>query len=426
MTTYERAGIPDVGAFYADKFFGSVPADILRRAPLARFDAKLARMCWVLAHVRQNARVLDFGCGSGTLGLLGEKGCEVYGLELSATAAARARTAGYREVFVGDLQAAPFAPGWFDHVVSLDVFGHVELRHKDAVITQLKRLLAPDGVMLHGIECGAVDYATMSAAELKSYVGVDGHVGVESEDAIVARWRRQFRHVDAVATFRIACDHETMLKVHRDYGETLPPDLELYLATLGAEEAQAFDVAMGIVAERILRSPLAAHEHGGFVLLRASDAPLPEPPPLPAGPAPQRLAPGDALSLRDAAFLRGWHEPEPHAEGWMRWSNSDALLRLRLAPAVGALRCTLRAPIGTLPRDVWFFLGRATQPTCTARLTSREPLQVTVPLGSGGGQNAERELGLRIIASGFGVPAFEGGSTDGRRLALCWSSIEAV
>src|SRR5205814_1314425 len=81
----------------------------------------------------------------------------------------------------------PFADATFDYVVSLDVLGHVPFEEKDAVLAEVRRVLRPAGVTMHGIECtgrrAQKTYRELSAEELRRLVAGGGHGGVEEAPA---------------------------------------------------------------------------------------------------------------------------------------------------------------------------------------------------------------------------------------------------
>lgn len=80
----------------------------------------------ILRHAPVPARVLDVGCERGELlNVLKHRGCEVAGTQISASAATFARQRFGINVFVGELDEAPFRPGSFDVVLMLNVLEHL-------------------------------------------------------------------------------------------------------------------------------------------------------------------------------------------------------------------------------------------------------------------------------------------------------------
>ena len=99
-------------------------------------------------------RVLDYGCGRGIIvELLREAGFEAYGAEVcyegadfSGFYANPLYKAGYLKEFPPN-EALPFPDGFFDVIISNQVFEHIE--DKRTALKHLQRILADDGVMQH-------------------------------------------------------------------------------------------------------------------------------------------------------------------------------------------------------------------------------------------------------------------------------------
>src|SRR5438552_464577 len=182
---YARAGIADVGDFYRHKFVSDEVLDARYFKALDRFDLRFARTMWVFDNIRAGSDVLDLGCGAGMLALLKRKGVTLTGIDLSPECARAARRNGYDATLTTTLSNLPFPDASFDYVVSLDVLGHVGFEEKDAVLGEIKRVLRPGGVTMHGIECidrnAQKNYEEMDADELRRFVEIDGHVGLEEE-----------------------------------------------------------------------------------------------------------------------------------------------------------------------------------------------------------------------------------------------------
>src|SRR2546427_4091132 len=196
---YRRAGVADVADFYRTKFVSDEVLDARYFKTLDRFDIRFARTMWIYDNVRAGSSVLDLGCGAGMLALLKRKGVTLTGVDLSRDCSLAARRNGYDFTATTELSKLPFPDDSFDYVVSLDVLGHIGFEEKDAVLAEIKRVLRLDGVTMHGIECtdrnAQKSYEEMNANELRSFIEVDGHVGLEEEQEHAARFGRFFRNV---------------------------------------------------------------------------------------------------------------------------------------------------------------------------------------------------------------------------------------
>ena len=150
---YTRAGVADVRDFYRTKFVSNEVLDARYFKALDRFDIRFARTMWVYDNVRAGSSVLDLGCGAGMLALLKRKAVTLTGVDLSPDCSIAARRNGYDFTIATSLSHLPFPDASFDYVVSLDVLGHIGFEEKDAVLAEIKRVLRPDGITMHGIEC---------------------------------------------------------------------------------------------------------------------------------------------------------------------------------------------------------------------------------------------------------------------------------
>jgi len=327
---YRRAGVEDLSEFYRTKFVSDEVLDARYFRALDRFDMRFARTMWVYDNVRAGARVLDLGCGAGMLALLKRKGVTLAGVDLSAECALAARRNGYDLTCAAELTRLPFAEDSFDYVVSLDVLGHVEFKDKDAVLAEVARVLRPGGVTLHGIECtdrrAQKSYEEMSEEELRRFVAVDGHVGLEEEQEHAARFQRFFREVAWEPRYALCLSAEEFVKQREEYGLPFEPDFVEYLRGLSHAERRAFDMAMGYVFNKISDLHVRLPKSGLYVLLKASDAPL--------GPfynehrersglfanTPAEESPRTLCLDRSAEFDEGWYEPNmlPPVARWMK------------------------------------------------------------------------------------------------------------
>jgi ubiquinone/menaquinone biosynthesis C-methylase UbiE len=338
---YERAGIDDVGAFYRTLFASNelMRADYFD-AP-NRYDLRWTKTLWVYDNARRGSRVLDLGCGSGTLAVLKRKEVHLVGVDLSAECLAAARRNGYDETHLADLQQLPFPDASFDYVCTMDVLGHVQFEDKDAVLREIRRVLKPDGVTLHGVEAllrgVRKDYDEMTDAELRDFIRVDGHVGMEDEEEIAARFRQFFPFVETRPRYIICSTADELIKQGDNYG--LPfcdDDFLAYVRALNQAERRAFDMAMGYVFRRLSQSNVALPP-SGFVLVKASARELGDfyaEHAEPLTPAAHDFNSSNIVNLDSAAaadYLAGWHAAEDFPPV-ARWMGRIGLARFTAAP----------------------------------------------------------------------------------------------
>lgn len=275
---YARAGISDLAEFYATKFASTEILDPRYFRPLDRFDMHFARTLWVYDNVREGSTLLDLGCGVGMLALLKRKDVQLAGVDISDECVAAARRNGYDDVRLGDLTKLPFADASFDYVASLDVIGHVAFEEKSKVLCEIKRVLKSDGVTLHGIECTDAythkSYDEMTADELRRFIAVDGHVGLEKAEAHAARFRQFFAHVRFEPRYVLCLSSEEFLKQSEHYKLPFEADFLDYLRGLSNRERRAFDMAMGYVFNKISDLNIQLPASGLYTFLKASNAPL--------------------------------------------------------------------------------------------------------------------------------------------------------
>jgi len=275
---YRRSGIDDVREFYRTKFVSDEVLDPRYFNPLDRFDMRFARTMWVYDNVRSGSAVLDLGCGAGMLALLKRKQVSLVGVDLSSECALAARRNGYDATFIASLSQLPFPDDSFDYVVSLDVLGHVAFEDKDAVLSEIKRVLRPGGVTMHGIECTDVNgrrrFEEMTEVELRRFVEIDGHVGLEEEQEHGERFQQLFAHVAWEPRYALCLSSEEFIKQSDKYGLPFEDDFIEYLRDLSFKERRAFDMAMGYVFGKVSDLHISLPKSGLYVLLKASDQPL--------------------------------------------------------------------------------------------------------------------------------------------------------
>ncbi len=409
---YHRAGIDDSAEFYRTKFVSDEVLDERYFKALDRFDIRFARTMWVYDNVRAGASVLDLGCGAGMLALLKRKGVTLAGVDLSNECALAARRNGYDATFRADLSSLPFPDATFDYVVSLDVLGHVAFEEKDPALAEVKRVLRPGGVTMHGIECtdhsARKSYDEMGPEELRGFIEIDGHAGLEEEEEHAARFGRFFNNVAWEPRYALCLSSEEFLKQADKYGLPFEDDFLDYLRGLSFKERRAFDMAMGYVFGKVSDLNLRLPKSGLYVFLKASDAPL--------GPfynehrsrralfssagASHAVADDVIESVcldrsSEATFDDGWYEPNllpPVA----RWMNRSGRVRFRAA-RLGEIRLDLSThmpDLGARPLGLELFLNGIR--LCAFSLFRHGWLDLRVPvpetIGAAAGGKFEFEL----------------------------------
>jgi SAM-dependent methyltransferase len=102
--------------------------------------------------VPAGARVLDAGCGTGGFLVHAQEAwapARLAGADLAEAAIASARERiPQAELQVAPLSALPFEDASFDLVVTQDVLQHVHEDELDASVSELRRVLAPNGTLL--------------------------------------------------------------------------------------------------------------------------------------------------------------------------------------------------------------------------------------------------------------------------------------
>ena len=100
---YEKVGIFDIRKFYENKCAVEKDFDFTKNI-ISFYDINNFKNLWIYSNVRENTKVLDFGCGSGTLSCLKNKGCEITGIDYSNKALKYAKEINnYDFIYSGDL-----------------------------------------------------------------------------------------------------------------------------------------------------------------------------------------------------------------------------------------------------------------------------------------------------------------------------------
>lgn len=112
--------------------------------------------------VPPGTRVLDVGCNTGGLGrrLIAEKGCEMFGVDISEALVEKARAKGY-DAYAGPAEDLRHEDGTFDVVVVSEILEHVHDPHP--VLAEAQRVLRRGGLLFGDVptERGRWGYETI-------------------------------------------------------------------------------------------------------------------------------------------------------------------------------------------------------------------------------------------------------------------------
>ena len=162
----EAPYVPALGYRWLTRFYDPVLAWLLKEE---KFKALLIEQ----AGLRPGQRILDLGCGTGTLTIMLKRACPeaaVVGLdgdpETLAIARKKAKAAGAEiELREGMAFDPPLPAGSFDRVVSSLVFHHLTRENKNRTLAAVRRLLRPGGE-LHVADWGEARSLLMRVAFL--------------------------------------------------------------------------------------------------------------------------------------------------------------------------------------------------------------------------------------------------------------------
>jgi len=287
---------------------------------------------------------------------------------------------------------------------------------------------------MHGIECtdhGAQkSYDEMSAEELRRFVEVDGHVGLEEEQEHAARFQKFFRHVAWEPRYALCLSSEEFLKQADRYGMIFEDDFLDYLRGLSFKERRAFDLAMGYVFGKISDLNIHLPKSGLYVLLKASAEPL--------GPFYNEHRDRQALCAREhtgesgttisldrsevATFDDGWYEPDviPPVARWMSRQSRVTIY----APGIWKISLDLSTHKPDLPkRPLGLEILVDGRKLCAFSLYRYGwlELQITIPETLRSVVNEKFELEIR--ADDTWQPAPSGNGADDRELSIAVCNI---
>lgn len=140
----------------------------------------------------KNGALLDLGCGGGWSFFAQHE--PAIGLDISYTSLQNAQQI-YDATLQGSIIKLPFADASFDYVVSLDVLGHIALKNKEILLSEIYRVLKPDGKTMHYIEALSNDPLCKWCRQypdlyIQHFIIPEGHIGLETPTTIFDRFRK--------------------------------------------------------------------------------------------------------------------------------------------------------------------------------------------------------------------------------------------
>lgn len=195
--TYEYLNI-NPEEFYSGKFVGGVNSANFLEYRNNRYDIEYSRIRFIADYVK-GGRVLDLGCGSGPYGRTLKKHCnvaELIGVDMDDKCISMAKKS-YDDAIKFELgKKLPFEDNYFDYVISIDFFGHVEFRQKNNLVSEIYRVTKPKGLSVHIIESAEFKYEDVNISDpedaLLKYIKMEGHVGLEPAECVNKRWSKLF------------------------------------------------------------------------------------------------------------------------------------------------------------------------------------------------------------------------------------------
>jgi len=125
-------------------------------------NASLRRIGLKLTGAARGERVLEVGCGTGSnLQLFQQRGCRVYGIDLSPSMLERARIklGEGASLHLGDAAGMPYDDDQFDVVTAMLTLHEMPAEIREPVLDEMVRVTAPDGrIVLIDYNVGRVGF----------------------------------------------------------------------------------------------------------------------------------------------------------------------------------------------------------------------------------------------------------------------------
>ena len=254
----ELSATPDYTMGFSEEFIQA----------LRRFTAETSA-AYLLPCLRPGQRLLDFGCGPGTISLGLAKAVapgEMHGIDMEesqvelARSVVQAHGVGNAHFHVGDVTDVPFEDGFFDVAHCSNVLMHVP--DTAAVLAEVKRVLKPGGTLacremivdssFTHPNYGVIDKAWDMFADLLA--ADDGHpqMGKEMKSHIVAAGFANIRMSASLETFSTPADMMFIYGVAQQW--FLAPEITEAAIKYGASTQELCD-SIGAAYDRWIEHP---------------------------------------------------------------------------------------------------------------------------------------------------------------------------
>ncbi len=144
-------------------------------------------------YVPRGGWLLDLGCARGRE-IFAERAAGCVGIDTALNALAECSRY-YQLAVQSGLAPIPFESGSFDCVVTSHVIGHIPAPEKEALVSEIARVLKPGGRSVNVIETDSFHPLVRFAKQWpdlyqRHFIEPDGHVGLELPSAVMERFER--------------------------------------------------------------------------------------------------------------------------------------------------------------------------------------------------------------------------------------------